>query len=457
MNYVTIKKLYEGLPYVIKAPFSGILRKKLIGNSVFIKYFNRLQESEKWTDERIAQEQFDLYKDTLVHAYEHTKYYRELFDSVGINPYDITSFESISKIPVLTKKILQERFADLIADDAGEGYLVTTGGTSGEPTKVMMSNDAYYIEWAFVYSFWGKYGYDIQSSKLATFRGIKLGEKYNEINPMYREIRMNVFSMGRNNIDKYVKAIRDYGADFIFGYPSAIYNFCKLTQEARIPVSGMFKAALLISENLYPFQEEKIQEVLGCPIGMFYGHSERAVFAGRFQQGYSFNSLYGVTEISENGEPIVTGFINRKTPLIRYLVDDHITEIDGCNANIDQHGIVIPNHNYAILGHHDAEVLYGNNGQEIAAAAINFHDKTFDNVIAYQFLQDEKGKCTLCIVPNQNFQDDGIASIKKSVEEKFGRALQCEIKVKKQIQLTERGKYKMIIQSPELFDKQRKQ
>ena len=441
MNYVTLKKIYEGLPYIFKAPFSGVLRNKLIKNKIFVEHFNTLQSADSWSDEKLTAEQFNRFKDTLIHAYEHTRYYRELFDASNFDPYSVTSFTDIKKIPVLTKRILQERFSDLVADDAGEGYLVTTGGTSGEPTKVMMSNDAYYIEWAFVYDFWSKYGYDIKSSKLATFRGIKLGEKLYEINPMYREIRLNVFLMGKGNIDRYVKAMKNYGVDFIFGYPSAIYNFCKLTQEAGIQMEGMFKSALLISENLYPFQEEKITEVLKCPIGMFYGHSERAVFAGRFDGGYSFNRLYGYTELSEKGEPIVTGFINRKTPLIRYLVDDHVTRQGAA---------------FAIEGHRDCEVLFGLDGEEISAAAINFHDKTFDNILAYQFIQNEIGKCMLCIVPNERFQISDVAEIEKSVSGKFGHALECKVKVVDKVQLTDRGKFKMILQAPDLLEGIRK-
>ena len=441
MNYATLKKIYESLPYVFKAPFSRILRNKLIENKLFIEYFNILQDADRWSNEKKSKVQFNYLKDTLIHAFEHTKYYKELFDSLHFDPYNITSFEDIKKIPVLTKKDLQERLSDLIADDAGNSYLVTTGGTSGEPTKVMMSNDAYYIEWAFVYNFWSKYGYDIKSSKLATFRGVKLGKKLYEINPMYREIRFNVFLMGRNNIYKYIKAMRNYGVDFIFGYPSAIYNFCKLTQEAGIQTKGIFKAALLISENLYPFQEEMIKGVLKCPIGMFYGHSERAVFAGKYENGYLFNPLYGVTEFNEKKQPIVTGFINRKTPLIRYLVDDYVTRKGDA---------------FSIEGHHDFEVLLGGNGEEISTAAINFHDKTFDNIREYQFIQNEIGKCTLCVVPSEHFQNSDVKKIESAVSGKFGRSIECKIEIVDKVQLTNRGKFKMIIKAPKLLEEIRK-
>ena len=42
------------------------------------------------------------------HAYEKVLYYRRLFDSVGIRPGDIETPEDLSKIPMTTKKQIQD-------------------------------------------------------------------------------------------------------------------------------------------------------------------------------------------------------------------------------------------------------------------------------------------------------------------------------------------------------------
>ena len=190
----------------------------------------------------------------------------------------------------------------------------------------------------------------------------------------------------------------------------------------------------MISENLLPYQKEKIEEVLRCPIAIFYGHTERAVFAGKFEEGYLPNCLYGVTEISDCGEPIVTGFINKKTPLIRYVVDDSILPLE--------------NGYYEIEGHRKGDVLVGLNGEEISSAATIFHDKTFEHVLTYQFHQKEDGKCDLWIVPNKQFKNEEMNAIKNSVESKFGNSIKCNVVVVDNIELTERGKYKTIVKDP---------
>lgn len=432
MKIALIKQLNEKIPYWAKRPFAPVIRRKLITNPTFVKQYEALLEGDAMSEEDMRAEQFRLLQQTLRHAYDHTAYYRGIFDGLSMRPEDIRSIADLEKLPVLTKKDLAVHFAELQADDVPDSYEVSTGGTTGKPTRVMMARDAIYREWAFIYHYWSKYGYDYRSSRLATLRGVNLGRRLYEINPLYQEIRLNLFLMNRDNIRQYVRAAGSYGADFIYGYPSAVYNFSRLAREAGIALHGKFKAALLISENLYPFQEEEIAGTLGCPIAIFYGHSERAVFGERYTDGYMFQPLYGVTEISAENTPIVTGFVNRKTPLIRYEVDDHVEPL--------------PGEGLRITGHWNADILEGKNGEQISAAAINFHDKTFEGVEKYQFIQEKAGSCVLNIVPCAiPLSESKIADIEKSVRTKFGGALSCRVCVVSELEMTSRGKYQMVI------------
>lgn len=430
MNYDSLKNLYERMPYFFKMPFAGMIRNKLIGNKIFTEQYSSLFKFDKATNQEIAEQQFILLKDTLIHAYEHTKYYKKLFDEIGFEPYKIQDVSELSTIPILTKEILQDSFDDLNADDIKNSYTVTTGGTSGKPTTVLMANKAFYKEWAFIYHYWEKYGYDYKKSRLATFRGLSMGRKISLINPMYQEIRMNPFLMSRNNIDLYIKKIQRYRADFIYGYPSVIFNFCKLAKERGIYLGGQFKAVFCISENLYSFQEEMIQKTLNCPVAIFYGHSERAVFAERAKDGYVFNPFYGIVELSQKGEPIVTGFINPQMPLIRYIVDDHVS---------------VKNNAYIIEGHRSLEVLCGINGEEISAAAINFHSDVFEKASGYQLYQTRPGYAQCWIKKEDNLSIKDLDEIKKAFNMKCGGTIQWEIKVVDAFRLTSRGKFKLII------------
>jgi len=433
MGIALIKKLNEKTPYWVKAPFAKFIRDKLITNKVFIQTYVQLNEADEYSQEQIEKVQLAKLKETLIHAYEHSPYYKRVLNEAEFDPYSVTSISCLQKLPVLTKSDLKQHYDELQADDIEDFYLVTTGGTSGEPTKVNMERDAIYREWAFIYHYWGRFGYDYRKSRIATFRGVDMGNNISQINPLYNEIRLNPFILNHENVGLYQKKIENYGASFIYGYPSAIYNFCRLSQEKNMDLAGQFKAVLLISENLYDFQKELIEAVLECPTVIFYGHSERAVFAEKYADGYSFNPLYGVTEIDPLGQPIVTGFINRKTPLIRYLVDDRVE--------------AVAENRYSIIGHHDSDVLLGEKGEQISMAAINFHDDTFEGVEAYQFVQDELGSCKVRIVSSSTILPNQIDKIKRRVESKLGGGFRCEVEITDKIAYTARGKYQMLIQN----------
>lgn len=431
MGIALLKKVNEKMPYWMKKPFSKIIRNKLISNPIFLAQYRDLNYWDELSSVEQQKRQLQLLRECIEHAYSHTVYYRHLFDQIGFKPDQVESIEDLKCVPVLTKETIKTNYADLQADDVNNSYLVTTGGTTGEPTKVQMAKDAIYKEWAFVYHYWSKFGYDYSESKLATFRGVDLNGKISEINPLYAEIRMNPFLMNENNFEQYLSVIDKYGADFIYGYPSVVYNFCRIANKKGIDLAHRFKAALLISENLYSFQKDMIEKVLKCPIAMFYGHSERAVFGEQSENGYSFNGLYGVVEIGENGNPIVTGFVNDKTPLVRYVVDDEV--------KTNQYG------RFDIIGHHDCEVLYGHNGEQISMAAINFHDDTFEGIDAYQFVQEVVGECEVHVVADHPLDMKKTELICSRVARKLGSAVKCRVYQVNQIQLSSRGKYRLLI------------
>ena len=414
MNIAVIKKLNEDMPYWMKRPFAHIIRNRLIKNKIFLKQYELLERADGMSEQEISEFQMDELKKVLVHAYRHTAYYRELMDSCDFNPEAVRSPDDLKRLPVLTKELLKENYENLQADDINNFYDVRTGGTTGEPTHVLMEKDAIYREWAFTYHYWSKFGYDCRKSKLATLRGVDLHGKIYEINPLYQEIRFNIFRLNRDNVKEYIKRIESFGADFIYGYPSAVYNLCRLAKEAGIKLEHRFKAVLLISENLYDFQESEIKAVLACPIAMFYGHSERAVYAEKYDGGYTFQPLYGITEISDEGHPIVTGFINGKTPLIRYEVDDCVEPIE--------------DERVSIVGHRNSEVVYGANGEQFRASALNFHGAISTRFPWFQFVQEVPGKVSLR-VPTGYASQEELNHICTEIDSRSGGAIEVTIEI----------------------------
>ena len=73
-----------------------------------------------WSRRMVVEWQNEKLKQFIKHAYEHTIYYRELFDSLGLSPTDITCLEDLKKIPIIDKNTIRKRYNDLIPDNISE-------------------------------------------------------------------------------------------------------------------------------------------------------------------------------------------------------------------------------------------------------------------------------------------------------------------------------------------------
>lgn len=90
--------------------------------------------------------------------------------------------------------------------------------------------------------------------------------------------------------------------------------------------------------------------------------------------------------------------------------------------------------------------MEGKHGEQISAGAINFHDETFEGVEKYQFVQQEAGRCILNVVPSScTFDEAQVKRIEKYVQQKFQSALTCKVEIVQEIEMSARGKYKMVI------------
>jgi phenylacetate-CoA ligase len=429
-----LKKLNEKTPDFVKQMMASNIRSKLINKSTFINQLKELEDYERYSLQVQEEIQFKKLRNILIYSYENVQYYTELFDKVNFDPYLFSSKDEISKIPILTKDLIVKNWDKLISKDKIDYYITHTGGSMGKPTTIALEKDSIYKEKAFIYNYWAKLGYDYKNTKIVTFRGLEFNDKISKYNPLYNEIVLSPFKLNEETIFDYIRIIDKFKPEYIHGYPSAIYSFCRLINKKSILLGCPIKGVFFISENIDKHEKEYIESCLDCKCAAFYGHTERAVFAEEFNDFYRFNNLYGYTELlnSDNGLAIVcTGFLNRKMPLIRYSTDDYVIE---------------KSEGFEIVGHREKELLIGANNERISMAAMNVHTDEFKKIKLLQFEQFEKGKVVLNVVEDGRIEDRDIMLIKSVLNRKLKNALDIEINMVKSIPLTSRGKYTKIKQ-----------
>lgn len=426
------------MPEPIKYLASPLFRIKLINNNEFRRFKGLLSEREHLSDEEIKNYQFKELKEILNYANKWVPYYTNLFNEIGFNPDKMNTVKEISVIPFLTKDIIRKNYNQLISTNKVKGgnYIATTGGSTGEPLKVLLDYDSIFKTMAFIYHYRSAIGYK-ESHRLATFRGIEFNDKLWKFNPMYNEIILSPFKLSKFTLPKYLEKINEYRPDYLNGYLSSLYFFAKLLSENGLNLQHPIKGILLISENIDLLQRQFIEDFFRTKTLTFYGHSECCILAQETKPNeYSFDPYYGYTEvisIDKNSFGIFgTGFLNKTMPLIRYKTDDICLFTEGGNVSIS--------------GRWDVnEYLLGINEEKVFHSAFNFHNTIFKNVTNYQFVQKQKGIADLLLIVNKDFNNCEIELMNKEIDKKTKGVIKFNILITNQLILTKRGKFKKFI------------
>lgn len=437
MSFISLlKKANQDAPDGIKRIASPFIHGQLINDSRFQAQYQALLNLYSLSDDEINGIQVRLLKETLERAYSSIPFYRKSFNEAGFNPATVSSLDDLKHLPLLTKEQVRASFGELSNPDVSDYYEATTGGSTGHALRMQLSRSSIYRERAFICHYLSLFGYSYRKSRMATFRGISSRKGFSKLNPLYNEIQLSPFLLSKATVAKYADAIDSFKAEFIQGYPSAIANFCVLALQMDVKLKSSIKTVLLISENLLPWQKDAIEAFFQCPIAMFYGHTERSIFAERsvnYDEGYVFQPLYGVVELVEHntGNIVCTGFINDRMPLIRYALDDEAISLGG-------------NH-YEIRGHRTGEALLGCNGERVTQTSFEgLHFPLLSDIAAYQLIQREQGKAVFCFISDQVFDD----AMLRRCEQELRSVCPCLEWMANQVdrfELTSRGKFKPLL------------
>ena len=278
----------------------------------------------------------------LLHAYQHTQYYHEVFDQIGIVQDGYIDISRIHEIPLLTKEIIRQRHGDLISDDLKNRgcFYNTSGGSTGEPIRLIQ--DRQFQRWATATN---NYYYKeilnidepivkkiiVWGSERDLFTGT-LGTKAKITNWLTNTIPLNSFRMAPKDIEHYIHTINTYKPDLIRGYAGSLHEICRYAEKNNLDVYSP-KVVVSAAETLTDEMRDQIERVFGRKLYNFYGSREVSNLAGECQDGlmHSF-AFWNYQELldkhnhpvkqGEEGKVIVTNLFNYSMPLIRYDIGD---------------------------------------------------------------------------------------------------------------------------------------
>ena len=392
-------------------------------------------------------------------AVQRVPHYRGLV-AKGEAPREIKHLKDLENIPLLTKENVRSVGA-LLYDPAqapGSYREVTTGGTSGKPLALRVTHDASAREWALMLDSWSRVGFRSRSRR-AVLRGARIrGREHGvriERDPANRALLLSGFDVSPQDLASYVEAIRRYRADFLHAYPSTAWILAKhlaLSGDAR---SLELRAVLLGSETIYPDQRALIEDVFGCRVYSWYGHTEKCAFASECETEHAYHPhpLYGFVElVDESGTPVTqpgkrgrivaTGFLNAATILVRYVTDDEAEWTDEpCSCG--RPGWRLKN----VAGHRTQEYLVSSAGTLIPMTFLHgIHSEAFAAVSEFQFYQDTPALVEYRYIPGPAWSEQRLMDIQRELTLRLHGQVQVRTVEVSAIPRTESGKYRFVDQ-----------
>jgi phenylacetate-CoA ligase len=396
----------------------------------------------------------------IAHAYRNVPYYRNAFDSVGIQPHDITGIEGLGRLPLLTKELIRTHREEMLSRMAkpGEYRLHATGGSTGEPIS-------FYRSWE--YDEYSNYAAGYRTARRAGWRpgerialvwghpleldavapASLIGRMRRRVGAWLRDDGItwfDAFDASDEKMAAWVSVLRREAPRYILGYASALERFAQYLLRERVKL-GEMKGVISTAETLYPDQITLFQRVFGGTVINKYGSREICSIATSCVKG----SLHVNTDLvcmelveregSGAGKSIViTDLVNRAFPFIRYVIGDVGAEECGeCGC-----GLPFPTLRMAVS--REFENFVSPEGRVVHGAFFKNLMDGVPGVSKYRFRQVERARLILELKTQgaeRHALNAHLEKVKQAVKRDFSDQVEIQVREVESIPPTRTGKH----------------
>lgn len=452
------KNAWNSLPAAVRG-LVGSLFAHLPQERVLGRHFRAarafVREAQWWPADRARAYQLERMQDFCARAYNHSTYYRRVFQQAGFAPGDLRSLEDVARLPLLDRENIRAHRDELLTVSRLSPRIdaVSTGGTSGEPLHFYIGAERSDTEYAYLTAGWERAGFDLQQHQLAVFKGDVIAPDRNgfrhDYDPILRRHRYSTFHLADIDIQGYLAHISTLGPCFILAYPSVVAAIARVIRTTGSAMPRNVLGVIAESEIVYDEQRAFAEQTLGCRYFSLYGLTEKVVAAAECEHSGDYHvwPTYGyfelldesgrpITEPGRTGEIVGTSFLNAVMPFIRYRTGDYATYVgERCTACGREHTLIRD-----IRGHRTQESLVAHDGSLVPWSALNMHDDTFLHVTRFQFVQDTPGRSVLRIVPGTGFSAADAERVLRNLRRKLNGRVELSVEIAQSLPVSPRGK-----------------
>lgn len=423
-----------------------------------LKLLKQQQKSQYYSLKQLREIQNKKLRALIKYSYQNVPYYHELLRDQNLHYSDIKSTKDLKKIPVLTKKNIQQNLNNMISINFNKNTLLEnhTGGSTGHP--IIFYQDKNYLnnaDAARILSWYTIPGYRLGSRTAVLWgaeRDIRSKQSfvYTTRKWIYGTVTMNCNKMNDEKYEKFCRMIRIFKPVTIRGYAASLYHFANYIEKNQIQIP---KIACIIStaETLLDYQRKKLESVFNCHILNSYGCREVSQIAMECKKHNGLHILMEnqiVEVVDSNGEDIssgtgnviVTNLNNYGMPFIRYNIEDiaQVSSVDKCECN---RGLELID---KIIGR-QSSIIKTPRGNYLQGEFFLMKFLNIPGINEIQVLQDKIDHIIIYIVEGLNLDKNIIEKIRCDIKEQINENMTIKIQYIDTIKKPKSGKFQHVI------------
>jgi phenylacetate-CoA ligase len=408
-----------------------------------------LRQTDSWSSEVRAQWRLQRLSTILEFAWNHVPFYREFWGDHGVSYRPLKQAEELRAYPVVTKEIFRANYERFRPDNLKSIRFQEkhSGGTTGEPVHYLQDLD----QWAFMQAFhlygWSLAGYELGDAVGVIAGGSLVPERISPKAKLRSFIERRLFLFGVHMdpglAREYHERLVEFGAEFLYGYPSVISVFSHHLRQQKLSLPGL-RAVITTAEMLQPRYRVTIEKNLGCPVFNNLGCNDGGFesFECKLHRGLHYNDCQSLLEVQDGpagapGPLLITNLWNRSTPFIRYANGD-LVELGESTCPCGCRFPVI-----STIEGRTADLLTFSNGRSIAGPALTLIFGEMD-IQGWQIVKTQPNTLEVRISCSEEIRESYKAHILRVLGEHLGSTVEVRIKRVDKLTVTRAGKLKPV-------------
>ena len=421
-----MSKLNEFLRLKIILP----LAERVIGACSY-KWLKQIERMQSWSREEVIAWQNERLQALVKHAYEHTVYYKELFDNLGLTPSDIQCANDLKKLPIINKEIAIANYDKLVPDNISNFNFrrSRTGGTTGEPMFYLMDENNWGYTSAAKLHAWMTTSYQYGDKFVAMGSASLFAKKPSLPRRIYDKIRreypLNTVNLTDELCEKYIAFLKKNYIKYIYGYAGSIYVFTSYVAKHKVDLTQI-KGVFTTSENLTDEYRALIEKTYNCHVMDCYGANDAGMNAYEISRGHYHVGYNVICEIinpiaEHTGSVLTTNLLSYTFPLLRYQFGDDV-ELYPESENTGYNGQTLRR----VLGR-TSDIMRLENGHNMTATGFAMIMQEFD-IVAFSFNKTGINHVTLTVQPIPvKYNEQQEQEIRKTIRRYIGDDAKLDI------------------------------